>query len=92
MKKLVYFLCILFIFFPYYSPGNFKIVQEKVSDPREKILELSKKKWAWSMDRQMDSLQVLFDEQIVSREPEIRMGKLYIDFKKASIIERGVRL
>jgi len=75
MKKFIYILFSLFIIPFSYSLGNSQIVQERIDDPREKILELSKKKWAWIIDRQMGSLEVLFDEQIISSSPAIRMDK-----------------
>ncbi|MDX3917231.1 MULTISPECIES: nuclear transport factor 2 family protein [Olivibacter] len=103
MKKLTWFfgtLCILFLSFCY-SLGNAKIERETVSYPKDEILALSKKKWKWIIDRQIDSLQVLFDENIVSRQPEIRMDKAghldvikngNIRYKQISVLETDIQI
>uniref|UniRef100_F4CF40 DUF4440 domain-containing protein n=1 Tax=Sphingobacterium sp. (strain 21) TaxID=743722 RepID=F4CF40_SPHS2 len=84
-----------------YSLGNAKIRQETVSDQRDEILSLSEKKWKWMMDRQIDSLHVLFDENIVSRQPEIRMDKAgqldaikngNIRYKHINILETDIQI
>lgn len=44
-------------------------------EPIEQLLKLSEIKWAWIINRQIDSLDSLFHENIVSRQPGIGMDK-----------------
>src|SRR3970282_1002659 len=67
----------------------------------QEIIDLSREKWRWMAERQVDSLAVLFHEKAVfvhmggtmSRDQElnvIRSGRIH--YKHAEILEASVRL
>lgn len=86
MKKSIYvlsFLCLIGIPFCY-PAGNINPPSMRL-EPTDKILELSQQKWEWIMQRQTDSLDILFHEKLLASEPAIRMDKAgYID-----VVENG---
>lgn len=77
MRKLVYILSALFCFLLsfHFSEGKPRMGKLPEPEPVEQLLKLSKKKWTWIINRQIDSLDSLFHENIVSRQPGIGMDK-----------------
>lgn len=82
-------LCMLLLpNFSFSTPGSFSTLGPKTKigsepNPSDVVLELSKKKWTWIANRQMDSLDMLLDEKIISQQPNIRLDKAgYLDVIK----------
>lgn len=75
--KLIYILnaLVCFLLSSPVSLGNSPRGQFRELEPADQVLELSKKKWTWMMDRQIDSLADLFHDNMISREPSIKTDK-----------------
>jgi hypothetical protein len=79
------------------TPGE----SSATADVKEEILNLSKDKWTWMADRNMDALEALFHEEAVfvhmggtmSRAHELEVIESgSIQYKKADIEEASVRV
>lgn len=77
MKKSVYILSAVICFLLSYhvSSANYQVSKMPDLDRMEHVLKLSQKKWTWIINRQVDSLNVLFHDNIFSSQPGVRMDK-----------------
>ena len=99
MKRIIVTLVVLFLV--YWAPATAQNpATPRGTNAEQEILDLSKTKWRWMSERNVDSLAALFDDQAVfvhmggtmSKNQElevIRGGR--IQYKHAEIFETSVR-